>query len=176
MDIFCEQLVVKKTTLLDWLKRLGIVIAALILFYISFVILPQMGNTIGSIFSSLGVIIAIGAGYGAWYLITATKIEYEYILTNGELDVDKIIAQRKRKRLASINLREVSDFGIYQPEKHQPDAYNATIYACSDPKDPGTYYAIVPEHKVYGKCMLIFNPNDAVLENAKQYLRRTAIR
>lgn len=172
MDVFCEQLVKKKTTAMDWLKRIGIVFAGLILIYCGFFILPAFG----SLFSTIGGLLAIAAGYGVWYLITYMNTEYEYILTNGEVDIDKILAQRKRKRLITFKIRDVSEFGLYHPERQSAASYDATVFACSDPKDPNTYYAVIPEHKTLGKCIVIFNPNDSVLENAKQYLRRTAIR
>ena len=42
-------------------------------------------------------IFIIVIGYVGYLLITSRNIEYEYAVTNGDLDIDKIIAQRKRR-------------------------------------------------------------------------------
>ena len=49
------------------------------------------------------VILAVGVGY--YFLNKQFEIEYEYILTNDELDVDKIIARERRKHLLSVDIR-----------------------------------------------------------------------
>ena len=38
-------------------------------------------------------------GYRAYLMF---NVEYEYIVTNGELDIDRIIARRGRKRMINI--------------------------------------------------------------------------
>lgn len=43
-----------------------------------------------------------GSLYGGYILITNMSVEYEYIVTNGEMDIDKIIAKRRRKRLITV--------------------------------------------------------------------------
>lgn len=180
MDVFLEQIVAKKSTGMDLLKKIGIVVAALVLIFLFTFILPGFRmvegvlGVIGQIFSTLGLLLAVGVIYGTYYLISGMSIEYEYILTNGEIDVDKIIARRKRKRLVTVDTRTFSEFGLY---KNAPQAgQNVTvIMACSSPDDPNTYYAIC-DHAKFGKCMLIFNPNEKILSHAKQFIKRQAMK
>ena len=40
----------------------------------------------------LGFALSAVAGYGTYYYVQNTYVEYEYTFTNGDLDVDKIIA------------------------------------------------------------------------------------
>ena len=90
MDVFVEQLVKKpangKTLALKILIVFGVIIVSAFCLYLAL----------------LGIILAIllifAAIYAGFYLITGLDAEYEYIVTNGEIDIDKIIAQRKRKR------------------------------------------------------------------------------
>lgn len=176
MDVFFEQIVAKRNTGIDLVKKIGIVVAALLLIFIFAFILPgfQMAEgvlgIIGQIFSTLGLLLAAGVIYGTYYLISSMSIEYEYILTNGEIDVDKIIARRKRKRLITVDTRQFTEFGLYQ-NAPQTDSGTTVIMACSSTQDPNTYYALL-DHAKFGKCMLVFNPNEKILTNMKQYIKR----
>lgn len=180
MDVFLEQIVARKSTGLDLLKKVGIIVAALILIFLFTFIIPGLQGfggilgTIGQIFSTLGLLVAVGVIYGTYYLISGMSIEYEYILTNGEIDVDKIIARRKRKRMITVDTRNFSEFGLY---KNAPKAgENVTvIMACSSPEDENTYYAIC-DHAKFGRCMLVFNPNEKILSHAKQFIKRQAMK
>lgn len=171
MDIFLEQIVEKRSTGIDVLKKVGIVLAAVIICAFAILILPQ----ISQLLATLNVFIVVAAGYGAWYLITSMNVEYEYILTNGEIDIDKIIARRKRKRLITVNTRQFTAFGPYRPQEHANETYTSTIMACSSINDPNTYYAVC-EHSKFGKCILIFNPNEKIIETAKQFMKRNVIK
>lgn len=171
MDVFLEQIVAKKRTGQDTLKIVGIILAALILIFAALFILPALVPML----SSLSLLIAAGVIYGAWYLLSTTSVEYEYILTNGEIDVDKIIARRKRKRLITVNTRNFTEFGPYRPQQHQGKQYSATIFACVAPDAPNTYYAVT-DHPKYGHCMLVFNPNEKILTHAKQFINASAYR
>lgn len=171
MDVFLEQIVARKNTGIDVLKKLGIVLAAVVISVFAFLFLPQLVPVL----ASLNIFIVVGASFGAWYLITSMNVEYEYILTNGEIDVDKIIARRKRKRLITVNTRQFTAFGPYRPQEHANESYASTIMACSSVEDPNTYYA-VSDHAKFGKCILIFNPNEKIVENIKQFVKRNAVK
>ena len=90
MDVFVEQIIAKKKTAKDLL----IIIASIIGFIIiTFLILAIAPNFIGP----LTFFLIFGLGYGLWWLLTSLNIEYEYSVTNGDIDIDQIIAKRKRK-------------------------------------------------------------------------------
>lgn len=178
MDVFFEQIVAKRSTGVDVAKKIGIVFAAIILVLLFTFILPGFRvaegilGMIGQVFSMLGLLLAVGAVYGAYYLISGMNIEYEYILTNGEIDVDKIIARRKRKRLVTVDTRTFTEFGLYKSVP-SVDSNVTVIMACSSVEAPNTYYGIC-DHSKFGKCMLVFNPNEKILNHAKQYIKRNA--
>jgi hypothetical protein len=174
MDVFLEQIVGKKTTSADILKKIGIILAAVVIIFLSLFVLPLIPNIIGQIFGMIGLLVVIGAIYGAYYLISGMSIEYEYILTNGEIDVDKIIARRKRKRLITVDTRDFEEFGLY---RNAPSVGQnvTTIMACISPDAPNTYYALL-EHSKFGRVLLVFNPNEKILTNAKQFMKRNVIK
>lgn len=165
-DVFIEYLVRRRRTPKTTLAKLGLVLAgafvAFAVFNLSFLLGP---------FSFVGLLAAFGAVYGAYVLVTNMNIEYEYALTNGEMDVDKIIAQRKRKRLATVRCREVEDFGRYKASEHQNKTYEHKIMACDHPDSEDLWFFVF-RHKEKGLTLLVFNANDRMIEGMKSYLPR----
>ena len=86
MDSFKEQIVRKIPTKNDKIQKIFIMIASVALAALCFIF------PFGTQFSVIGIFLAAAALYGGYYLTTKLDVEYEYIFTNGEIDVDKITA------------------------------------------------------------------------------------
>ena len=164
MDSYCEYIVKKKNGGREMGLRALIIVAAVALF----VIFVMLGFVIPN-FSMITTLLAVGALYGGYILITNMNVEYEYIVTNGEMDIDKIIAKRRRKRLLTVNARTFERFGTFKESDHASENYANRIYACTSPHDPGCYYAVL-NHQTMGQVLLVFSPNDKVLEHLKAYI------
>jgi len=153
LDTFGEQLVKKTTTGADWAKRIGIAVLGLVLatvlmwlsFFTGFMILTML---------------AVGALFGLVWLLTGMSYEYEYILTNDDLDIDKITGKRKRKRLITLKMNTVEEFGIY--DGSNGTNADATVIA-SDGTNINAYY-LIAKHKTHGRTMLIFSPDARMVE------------
>lgn len=171
MDVFLEQIVAKRNTSVDMLKKAGVILAGILVAFVCMFVLPLVHQ----IFATFGLILAAAAVYGVYFLLSSMSVEYEYILTNGEIDIDKIIARRKRKRLITVNTRNFTEFGVYKAAEHTGKTYASTIMACSSVDDPNTYYAVM-DHAKFGKCILIFNPNEKIIANAKQFMKRNIVK
>ena len=101
MDVFVEHMVKRRPTGKDiFLMSLYALLAVIVFVFGVFFTGPLLGP-----FSFVGAFIGVAALFGAYYLISNMNIEYEYIVTNGEIDVDKIMAKRRRKRLLTANAR-----------------------------------------------------------------------
>ena len=61
----------------------------------------------------------------------------------------------------------------HEEAEHAAETYSNRIYACTSPDDPGCYYAVLT-HQTMGRILLVFSPNDNVLENLKSYIPRQA--
>ena len=96
MDHYVEQLVVKEKGAKEWAIIAGSIFVAAALSVLSFLFL-------GAFF----IIFTVGFGYAAYMLITAQTLEYEYCVTNRDIDIDSIVAKRKRKRVVSVAGRKV---------------------------------------------------------------------
>ena len=70
------------------------------------------------------LIAAIVLGVCAYlFYFPGTDLEFEYLFVNGELDIDKIMAKSKRKRVKSLNITECD---IMAPlNSHRMDYYNS---------------------------------------------------
>ena len=67
------------------------------------------------------LIAAVALGIACYFVIPKFNVEYEYLYVNGDLDIDAIYSQQKRKRIAEYHMEEVE---ILAPEKsHVLDCY-----------------------------------------------------
>ncbi|MCH5324088.1 MAG: hypothetical protein J1E39_02640 [Eubacterium sp.] len=148
MDSFGEQLVRKQTSSADIIKRVALVVGGLLL---------ATALMTASFLTNFYVLtlLAVGVIFGMGWLLTGLGCEYEYIITNQDLDIDKIMGKRKRKRLITVKLDTVEDFGIY--DGTQGEGAQATVIA-SDATGINAWY-IIAKHKTHGRTMLIFSPN-----------------
>ena len=95
----------------------------------------------------------------------------EYIFTNGEIDVDKITAQRSRKRLITFRCGSATDFGIADENFSVPEGATQVLACACD--DSLTDYYITFNHKNLGLTTVVFTPDDDMLELMKPALPRT---
>lgn len=165
MDTFFEQIIKVKRKPAEIAMIIGIIIAAIaVIFLALFFVMP--------IFLPFGLILILGAGFGAYKLISMTSIEYEYIFTNGDLDIDKIIAKSSRKRVVSINCSKIERFGKYNPAA-RPSSSVKKVYTLCDADDPNAMYFIAP-HKQEGLVMVIFAPDEKIKGVVEQAVPRIA--
>lgn len=165
MDNFAEQLVSRNDTKSDKTRRIGTLISGT-LFSLCLALLGLMQLGI-PILSLMLFVLAAGGGYVTYLLVQGGKVEYEYTFTNGELDIDKIIARKKRKELLSTEVRTFSDFGKYSDDMEEPE--DMTIVFATDNIASNEYYADF-DHKEYGKTRLVFVPDEKMLDNIKKFL------
>ena len=166
MDVFVEYMVKKKKTALDILIIAGTIVLVLLLL----VVMLPLSSLLGE-FSSILTLLAIALCYGAYRLIGSRNIEFEYAVTNGTLDVDKIMSQRSRKRLISVNCANFDEFGKYKAAEHSQKQYAYRLVACDDEKSPEVWYAVFND-KNKGKTLLVFNASERMLQSIKQALPR----
>lgn len=153
MDNIAEQLVEKRRTGADLTKKVLISVAALIVASLLMFI-----AIITNFF--VCVIFAVGALAGGIWLLGNFNLEYEYIITNNEMDIDKIIGKRKRKRMITVDINRAEDFAPYNTDNGV--TADATVHAYTG-SDKDAYYLLVT-HNDYGRVKVIFNPNEKIRE------------
>ncbi len=162
-DVFKEQLVEKQKNSKDTMKKVGIGVAGVILIFIV-TMLPLVQNFLLPIGAAIIWVMVI--------LIRRYNIEYEYIFTNGELDVDKIMNRSKRKRAFSIDVRK---FNVFVKADHADAPREISQSAkvldfSSGTVNENTYYAVF-EHEGK-KTQMIIEPNETLFDSIKMYIPR----
>ena len=167
MDFFNEWIVKKKKTAQDIMSTIIIFLTALLLLYLV-LIQFSAGKLIFLVPVEIALII-----YVAYLLWSSLNVEYEYSVTNGDLDIDKIVAKKRRKKLVRVKIR---DFEYFAPldDKHikvaEDPSVNRVIDASSDLDSPNVYFAIYFNNSE--KVCLLFEPTDKMIENFADYIPR----
>lgn len=159
MDIFFEQIIKKKKTALDLAAVFatylgGLAVGAVIMFSV----IKYMPN-----FFLLGIMLAVLVFYGAIKLATFFNVEYEYSVTNGSFDIDKIINKSSRKHLISTTVDSFESFSKYDEKKLSGKTFDQKIFAVGD--ENGDLFCATLRHPKMGRVLVVFEPDRRILEN-----------
>ena len=163
MDSFNEQMIKKQPTQNDKLMTFLIIFASMAL-AAACVFLGMMFPQ----YFMIGIFLGVGCIYGGIRLWQNLSLEYEYIFTNGDLDIDKIIAQRSRKRLISVKVNELEDIGLADD---CPDSDRTIVMASAFDPELADYYMDY-KHRSLGDVRIIFTPDEDTLGVIKTHLPR----
>ena len=166
MDIFTEQIIKRKRSTTDIAISIGASLAVFILIFISFFFLLPM-----TMIPLIPIAVTAAAIYGGYWVITSRNLEFEYSVTNGDLTVDKIINKRRRKRLLSFDVKEAEEMGKYDPRRMEQRPVDQRIMATETETGEDAWYILARTPK-YGRTMLVFNPNENVLDGIKAGMTR----
>ena len=168
MDNFAEQLVKKQLTGGERTKRMLLLVGGIVLTTaLAGFSLLMLGQ---GLIPFIGLVLAALTGYGTYFLVQNMYVEYEYTFTNGELDIDKIIAKKKRKSMLSVSVGKFKAFGRYGDDAPEETDDMTVVFATSNIASD-EYYADF-EHDAYGSTRLVFCPNENMLENMRRNLPR----
>ncbi len=168
MDIFVEQIVKKAPNSKDTVKKVLLVLAMCLLTAVLALVMMFMPA-----FAGAALLLLCGVLYGGYYLITGLDVEYEYIVTNGEIDIDKIIAKRKRSRLITGKVSSFEGFGKYDgaPEIDSSVTIVSALGTSLSGAETETWYADFT-HASAGKVRLLISAEDKVVEAIRPFLPR----
>ncbi|MBO5930355.1 MAG: hypothetical protein J6Q27_03560 [Clostridia bacterium] len=159
MDIFCEFLV-KKKSVADNLKKAALILACiavcLTIVYVGFFLYRGMVPLIP--------ILVAATIYGTVIYSRNFSLEYEYIFTNGVLDIDVIKGRATRKQLISVSCRKIEYMG---PVTGVKPSQNAVVNAMYDESRPGKY--VITFSNGGQKTDLYLQPPEKLLLNMQKY-------
>lgn len=161
MDVFVEKLVKRRKSPLDIAYMVLLTAAAITICWLAFLYL--------GIFSPL---IIAGIIYLAYYLVTTRNIEYEYIVTNGDLDIDMIVNQRSRKRIFSAHCREFEVVARVDSDKYTPNIRQVkNVLDCSS-RNPGADKWFIYLNQNNTPKVIIFEPEERMIDNFRAFIPR----
>ncbi|WP_070000308.1 DUF6106 family protein [Cellulosilyticum sp. I15G10I2] len=152
-EIFKEYLVKQTKSNMDNLAQTGIVLGAVIIAGAAFLFGGQL----------IGPILILGVLFGAAALFSKFNKEYEYILTNNELDIDVIFNRSKRKRVLTINMKAIEIMASIHDDRRKSELQKGNkVINASDGKNGANTYAIITS-KDGTLYKILITPNEAFL-------------
>lgn len=157
-DIFNEQLVKKEPNPKDMMKKVGIIFAAIVVLVLVFLMLPVI---------LLPVILV--EFFVVAFLLKRTNVEYEYILTNNDLDIDKIYNKVSRKKGLNIDVKRFIIVAPVNKKEYEAELskYDKVLDYSSGIVKENTYGVMYTQD---GKRLkLIIEPNEKMLKAIRMY-------
>lgn len=171
MDTFFEQIVA--------IKKSGKSIAAVTGIWLLTIILTAILLLFKiPVVSSFALFLICGIIFGAYKLTCLFNIEYEYIITNGTFDVDKIINKSSRKRILSFDLSNVSRLEKFNAGMLNSLNQKEITFACNANDEEA--YLLVAERDGKKPYYLIFAPEErlkgAIVKFVPKYISNSAFK
>lgn len=175
-DIYLEYMIKKKKTggqkaIIAAVIAVGIVLSCAMLLAIYAAAFALAGTQYGSFAFSIGLVLIALLWYGAYLIISMQNVEYEYILTNSEMDMDKIMSKKGRKHLVSFDFKEISVCANIQDNEHNHDYKNVTVdktYDIVGDKNGGNiYFADFTQDNQ--RVRVLFQPTYKMINSAKRF-------
>lgn len=175
-DIYLEYMIKRKKSggqkaIIALIIASGVILTAVLLMLTYVCALFLMGTQFGSFAFSIGLVLIALMWYGAFLLIGMGNVEYEYILTNSELDIDKIMSKRGRKHIVSFDFKEISVCANINDSNHNSNYKNVTpakIYDATGDKTADNIY-FVDFNGEGGITRVIFQPTFKMINSAKKF-------
>ena len=159
MEQVTECLVQKEPDKIDVLKKTGIVIAAFIAAILSMMLAASI-----EFLNSFGVFFAAAVLFVAYKFAQTTDIEFEYCAINGDIDVDKIFAKKRRKKFVSVTADRIEKILPAESEELKNRTDIKKTYFAARSKDDETNYAVIFKDKNGMSKLIIVDDEKLMLQ------------
>lgn len=150
-ETYIEEMIARKSSIVPTVLKviLGAVCAGS-------VILGMMG-------AGLFYSVALLAGLGIYFVFYLTGVEYEYLYVDKSLSVDKIVAKRTRKKVASYDLERMECFAPFGHEilkEYENRSLDTKDYSSGYSQNADKRYVLIYD----GQKRIILEPSERMLE------------
>lgn len=158
-DIFNEQLVERKPNQKDVIKKAGLIGLAIIIAFVDLVFMPSV----------LLLVLAVEV-MGLVFLFRRMNAEFEYVITNTELDINKILNKSSRKKLYSLNVKDITAMvpAMKKEYHHEVSKFNKKIDCSSGDLLENTYIMIFRNKEDF--VQMTFEPNEKMLKSIRTFI------
>lgn len=164
-DVFIELIVKRKKSNKDYLKIGGALALFVLLVYGALVLMAYVPY----VMTFFPLILAAGI-FGLYYVITNMDKEFEYICTNGILDIDVIIHKRKRKRLVSMAAKDMEILAPIDSDDYKQNMKNQSLKKMdltTNTTDENVWF-FVGAYKG-SRVLVTFEPDERILNDLKRH-------
>ena len=162
-DVFKEQLVKRNQTSKDTIKKYLMIFSASAVSILS--------CFIEGIGFKGGCLVAFGLAFLVFWLINRMNREYEYIYTNGLLDIDCIYNKSTRKSKISVDVEQFEIIAHINDTEHLAKYAEVPVYDFSSGDILGNTYVFVCEYRGR-QSKIIFEPNNDILNSIRLAIPR----
>ena len=130
------------------------------------------------LFSKLGVfafILIVASIAGGVWLTRQLNVEYEYIFTNGEMDVDLITNKSARKRLITFKCKDIDRIEKYSKGLHMFEKIEYAKKSIYCNENDENLYCISFKHSM-GKVCLVLELDEKMIEVMLPYMDKIIAR
>ena len=157
-DAIYEHIVARKSSPLDLVKKIAIILLLVFIFIITFFILHTFAFLVMLI---LGFLTHV-------FIFSKLNKEYEYTLLNHDMDVDVIYSRQKRKRILSFDYQKAE---IIAP-KNSPRLRSFNIektydFSSGDPTEKA--FAIIMQLQQKRTCIII-EPDQGMINHMRPWM------
>lgn len=153
-EVFVEQIIKRRTGVSNTILRVLAVFVAI------------LSTLLISLLGMIGFSITIFVIYAVYLVFCYTSVEYEYSFLNGELSIDRILGQRKRKTIANFDIAQaeiIAKTGSEEMRSHMREMKKADF---SSGYRSDNLYSMILNGK-NGQVHVLFEPNERVIEAMK---------
>lgn len=160
-DSLAERIVKRKLSAVDWTKNGAIIVVSGLIVYLFFKIMPP----------AIAPIFGAAVAFFADYTVRNSFLEFEYILADGKIVINKIIAKRKRKPYLTI---ENSSIEVIAPDneielkKYGADQVKRKVDVTSEKEAKGRYFILYTEKAKGERVILFFEPDILIMRAMKK--------
>lgn len=150
MDVFVEQLVARRRGKREFFLVFALTLAGILLVAASILYL-----------FSLAAVVLVLVCYGWWWCVKMMGEEYEYSVTNGDIDIDRIRGRSRRLRLVSVRGDKIESLAPHKSGDSLA-AFDRVVW-CVSGKPDTAQWRFTYHSKKNGHTAVIFEPDERVL-------------
>lgn len=174
---FCEQVVKVKRGTRHVVYSLLIIAAFLIpIVFLMMLFYASVGNGTPDYFYALfALVLAMFGVFTMWLVIPRiNKVEYDYSVLGNKFAVDKVVAQSSRKKKLRVEIKNIEKLAKLTAENY-PQGKFVKKFDFTGGADVDDIYFAEFRLADKGLCMMLFTPNEKILEGMKTQLRREIV-
>lgn len=149
-DAYAEWLVKRKTPAMNHVIKAGIIVLCVLSFFLAMI-------------SLLGLVVLIAVGIGAYFFLPQLSLEFEYLVVNDQITVDKVMGQTRRRKAWEGTLDQVQIIGpvdAYQVKDYERQITKTLDFTSHMPG--AKVYAIIQQDSG-NMTRVLWEPNDRIL-------------
>ena len=163
-DLFVEKIVKCKRRGIERLLAVMLILSACFLILIAYFIPILLQQD----YLFISTIVSCGIVYLTYRLVTGLNREYEYSITNDDLNIDKIIAQRKRTNMFKGSCKDFTVFAPVSELTNEVISRKTLLHLDlrSGVDSKAGWYFITKSNQ---PTLILFEPDDRFISAVKRY-------